>query len=156
MKRATGRFRKPLDPAALRFSSSLHLDRRMYEEDIEGSLAHVAMLADRGVISKRDARDIARALREIREEIATGRFSLDVDRLARKRLAAEDVHMAIERRVIQKVGPRGGVLHTARSRNDQVALDERLFLRRQTGGIVNGIRALQKALIKKARQYRAV
>jgi argininosuccinate lyase len=123
MKRGAGRFQQKLDPEALRFSSSLHLDRKMAEEDIQGSLAHVRMLGERGVISKK---------------------------------AADDVHMAIDKRVIIKVGPRGGLRHTARSRNDQVATDERIYLRKQIRVITAGINQLQNALLRKARQYRTV
>jgi len=156
MKRGTGRFRQGLDPGALRFSSSLHLDRRMAEEDIQGSLAHVRMLADRGVISRRDARDIAGALREIRAEIAAGRFDPEAAPRAPGRLTADDIHMAIEQRVIRKVGPRGGLLQTARSRNDQVATDERIYLRKQIRTVTASIVTLQRMLLKKARQYRTL
>jgi argininosuccinate lyase len=154
MKLWKGRFRKPLDPAALEFSSSLGVDKRLYREDIEGSLAHVSMLARQHIISSRDAKRIQKALKEIRREIESGRFSLS--HLRGKRFVAEDVHMAIEGRLIEKIGERGGKLHTARSRNDQVALDERLFLRRAIEGIEKGIRQLQRTLVAKAKQYDSV
>ncbi|MGB2960034.1 MAG: argininosuccinate lyase [Bacteroidota bacterium] len=156
MNRGKGRFRQKLDPGALRFSSSLHLDLKMAEEDIQGSLAHVGMLADRGVIIRKDARDIARALKEIRAEIATGSWDPEAAARGQGRLTADDIHMAIEQRVIAKVGPRGGVLHTGRSRNDQVALDERIYLKKAIRLLNTSINALQKALLKKARQYQTV
>ena len=151
MKLWHGRFRKPLHPEALKFSSSLHIDKRLYREDIEGSIAHVSMLARQHIIPSRDAQRIQKALKEIRREIESGRFSFA--RLRGKRFVAEDVHMAIEGRLIEKVGEPGGRLHTARSRNDQIALDERLFLRRTIADILKRIRQLQRTLVAKAARY---
>ena len=152
-----GRFRKPLDPEALTFSSSLHVDRRLYREDIEGSLAHVAMLAQRNILSQRDATRIRGALRKILREIDSG--TLDLARLAggkKGRYTAEDVHMAIEARLIQRIGRTGGRLHTGRSRNDQVALDERLYLARTGATIAETILRLQRSLLKLAKRNRDV
>ena len=149
-----GRFRKQLHPDALAFSSSLGVDRRLFREDIEGSLAHLAMLVRQGIVSTRDARTIAAALRSIRREIEQGRFA--PGKSADGRFAPEDIHMAIEARLIRKAGLIGGKLHTARSRNDQVALDERLYLRRATQQIQKNLRKLQKALHAKARRYQHV
>jgi argininosuccinate lyase len=151
MKLWHGRFRKPLDPEALKFSSSLHVDKRLYREDIAGSLAHVSMLARQRIISARDAGRIRKALKEIKAEIEQGRSSLAHPRGGR--FVAEDVHMAIEGRLIEKVGELGGRLHTARSRNDQIALDERLFLRRTIADVLKRIRNLQKTLVAKAARY---
>lgn len=151
-----GRFRTRLDPRALKFSSSLQVDKRLYQEDIEGSLAHVAMLAKQRIISKRDAAKIAKALREIRGEIESGKLSFDSLPSHGQRFVAEDIHMGIENRLIQKIGDPGGKLHTARSRNDQIALDERLFLRNSILVICKHIRGLQTACLHKAEQYKTV
>jgi argininosuccinate lyase len=156
VKKHPGRFRKPLDPEALAYSSSLVVDRRLFREDIEGSIAHVTMLARQGIVSAADARAICSGLRTIRKEIESGGFWVKPARRGANRLAADDVHMAIEQRLIEKIGPRGGLLHTARSRNDQVALDERLYLRSAAESIRQQARRLQKALVRKARAYRTV
>ncbi len=143
------RFRKGLDPLALRFSSSLGVDRRLWLEDIEGSLAHLRMLARCRIIPPRDARKISRALGEIKSEFAAGSFPPHA--ISRDgRFSAEDIHMAIERRLIDKIGDAGGRLHTARSRNDQIALDERLYLRRITHDVLAALRKLQSAFLSKA------
>jgi len=156
MKPLSGRFRGAIDDEALQFSSSLEFDRRLYREDIEGSIAHVTMLARRGILPAREAGKIRRALRAIRKEIETGRLSLTAETAGKERFAAEDIHMAIEHRLIEKIGPVGGKLHTARSRNDQVALDERLYLRRAVGDIKKAIRTLQRVLLAKAKTYRDI
>jgi argininosuccinate lyase len=147
-----GRFRKGLDAQAIAFSSSLSFDKRLFREDIEGSYAHVAMLAKQRIIPARDAQKIQKALRAIEKEIASGKLSLDGTQ-KNGRFVAEDIHMAIEHRLIQKVGAMGGKLHTARSRNDQIALDERLFLRRAITEIHAQLRAFQRALVAKAERY---
>jgi len=113
-----GRFKEPLADAALDFSTSIDVDQHLYKEDIAGSIAHVEMLSACKILKASEARRIRTALRQIEKEIATGRFDLS--------RGFEDIHMAIEQRLIQKLGPLGGKLHTARSRNDQVALDETL------------------------------
>jgi len=151
----TGRFRKPLDPHALRFSSSLHVDKRLFHEDIEGSIAHVRMLAKQKIIPTKEAARIQRALREIEREIERGKFSFDL-RKKGGRFVAEDIHMAIEERLIRKIGAAGGKLHTARSRNDQIALDERLFLRTVIRVIQKSIRQFQRSCLSKAERYRQV
>ncbi len=145
-----GRFRGRLDPEALAFSSSLPVDRRLYEEDIEGSLAHVRMLARQKILPKKEALRIERALVQIRAEIAKGKFNPASDA---GRFVADDVHMAIEQRLMEKIGPIGGKLHTARSRNDQVALDERLYLRRTIAAVQDGIRSAQRALLQSAEKH---
>ncbi|MEW6511973.1 MAG: argininosuccinate lyase [Bacteroidota bacterium] len=156
MSRWKGGFREPLDPAALEFSSSLSVDRRLAEEDIEGSLAHVAMLAAQGIIPRSDARKITHGLKQIREEIAGGKADWLGERDGDGRFVAEDIHMAIERRVIALTGDAGARLHTARSRNDQVALDERLYLRKAIDRSIAAIRGLQRSLLAKATEYRDV
>jgi len=156
MNLRNGRFRGRLHPLALKFSSSLHIDKHLYREDIEGSLAHVAMLAKQKIIPLKDAKRLRSILREIRQEIEKGRFLSDKPGTVNQRFAAEDVHMAIEQRLIKKLGEIGGRLHTARSRNDQVALDERLFLRRAIRQIFGHLRRLQQQLVKLAGRYRDV
>jgi argininosuccinate lyase len=147
-----GRFKKGLHPAALKFSSSLNVDKRLYREDIEGSCAHVAMLVKQKIISFDEAKKIQKALKEIRREIESGKLSLDGTSNGKKRFVAEDIHMAIEQRLIEKIGDVGGKLHTARSRNDQIALDERLYLRRTIQEILKLIGSLQKIFVMKAEQ----
>ena len=144
-----GRFKGRLDPRALRFSSSLKIDRRLFREDIEGSLAHVAMLARKKIVSASDAKAIQRGLAQVSREIESGKLTLD----GKERLAGEDIHMAIEARLIEKIGDIGGKLHTARSRNDQIALDERLYLRESIHTITRLIGRLQKAIVSKAERY---
>lgn len=142
------RIKKPLTDIALKFSSSIDTDRRLFREDISGSLAHVEMLAAKGILKKTDAARISRALKEIQKEIERGKLKLS--------WRDEDIHLAIESRLIEKLGPLGGKLHTARSRNDQVALDERLYLRSEIDVILKAIRSLQKALVKQAAKNKDV
>lgn len=140
----SGRFKEGLSDLALKFSTSIGVDGRLYREDIAGSLAHAEMLVAVGIVGEDEGEAIRRALLEIRDEIERGEFLLD-DRF-------EDVHMAVEARLIEKIGPAGGRLHTARSRNDQVALDERLYLRQALGEITRGITLLQETLLGKAEE----
>jgi argininosuccinate lyase len=150
MKQWKGRFREPLDPQALRFSSSLEIDRRLVGEDIEGSIAHIGMLAAQKIVSVSDARKITRALRAIRREAASGRAPwLRIDG-GSGRFTAEDIHMAVEQRLIALRGGVGATHHTARSRNDQVALDSRLFLRGRIDNLTVLLRAVQRAFVGKA------
>jgi argininosuccinate lyase len=156
MRQWKGRFREPLDPHALRFSSSLETDRRLAQEDIEGSIAHVGMLASRKILSPGDARKITRALLKIRREAASGRASwLRIDGRS-ARFTADDIHMAVEQRLIALTGGVGGKLHTARSRNDQVALDTRLFLRGNIDRITVLLRSVQRAFVGRAEAFRDV
>lgn len=145
MKLWGGRFEEQTDKFVERFTASLPFDKRLYRHDIKGSLAHVTMLAHCGIIPQAEAETIKDALGEIYREIEGGRFSFD--------LADEDIHMAIERALIDKVGPVGGKLHTARSRNDQVALDVRLFLREEISKLAARVVALQRAIAKLATDH---
>jgi argininosuccinate lyase len=156
MKPWKGRFNGQLHPEALGFSTSLRVDKRLYREDIEGSIAHAAMLAKQRIISKKDASSIRKGLREIAREIEQGKFVPGVRGPGHKRFVADDIHMAIENRLIQKIGPAGGRLHTGRSRNDQVALDERLYLRNSINLISHKLRRLQRVFVAKAEQYEQV
>ena len=141
----SGRFKEPLSEIALRFSSSIELDKQLFEEDIAGSIAHVEMLSTTHILTAAEARRIRTALKQIQKEIESGKFKLEV--------AHEDVHLAIEQRLIQKIGPLGGKLHTARSRNDQIALDERLYLRGAVKEVAKLIVQLQRVLLYKAEKY---
>ena len=122
-----------------KYTSSIDFDKRLYGEDIEGSIAHAKMLGKQGIISKQESQQIVKALEEIRGEIEKGKFPY------REKL--EDIHLNIEKRLIEKIGEIGGKLHTARSRNDQVVLDERLYLRREVGEILSLIKDLARAFL---------
>ncbi len=137
-----GRFKEPLAEIALNFSSSIEFDKYLYEEDIAGSIAHVEMLASVKVLTASESKRICTALKAIRKEIKDGKLKLSLD--------YEDVHSAIEQRLTQKIGALGGKLHTARSRNDQIALDERLFLRSAILEIKKLVTNLQRVLLNKA------
>jgi argininosuccinate lyase len=141
----SGRFKEPLSEIALNFSSSIEFDKLLYEEDIAGSIAHVEMLGSTKVLTGEEVRRIRAALKAIKKEIDSGKFKLTGE--------YEDVHMAIEQRLTQKIGALGGKLHTARSRNDQIALDERLFLRTAIREISRLIMSLQRVLLYKAEKY---
>ena len=130
------------------FMASLPFDRRLYKYDIQGSMAHAKMLAKQGIIPEKEAELIVMGLSSIREEIEKGTFPF--------RPEHEDIHMNIEARLYEKIGAVAGKLHTGRSRNDQVALDMRLFLRQAIGDTVQGIKALQKALLDLAEENRGV
>ncbi len=140
-----GRFER--GPAAVmeEINASIDVDRRLWREDIEGSKAHSAMLAAAGVISEEDCRTICKGLDSIAEEIRSGVFIFS------RRL--EDIHMNIEARLREAIGEPAARLHTARSRNDQVATDFRLFVRRACDDMAAAIEALQRALVEKADQH---
>lgn len=134
-----GRFKKGTHELVEKFSASIDLDKRLYREDIEGSIAHAKMLGKVGIISKQESQKIVKGLEEIREEIERGKFSF--------REEFEDIHLNVERRLIEKIGHIGGKLHTARSRNDQIVLDERLYLRREIEEILSIIKDLAEAFL---------
>ena len=140
-----GRFSQSTDSLVETFTQSVQYDVRLYQEDIMGSIAHCEMLVKQGILSPQEGDKIIQGLLEIKREIETGTFKPDP--------SMEDIHMNIEARLIEKIGPVGGKLHTARSRNDQVVLDERLYLRREIGEIVDLIRGLQKVLVARAREH---
>lgn len=141
----SGRFRKGLHPLAKVFSSSIATDSRLYAEDIAGSIAHISMLASTSVVSKEESETIISALDEISKEIESGILQFDPNE--------EDVHMAIEQVLIERVGEVGGKLHTARSRNDQIALDERLYLKKRIVQLQLAVRGLQQALLNQAEPH---
>ncbi len=137
-----GRFIGALDRAADDFNSSIHFDSKMYEQDIKGSLAHAAMLSAQGIISADDCERISAGLEEILTDIREGRLAIDMN--------AEDIHMFVEAELTKRIGDVGKRLHTARSRNDQVALDLRLYLRDEAKKIESGLLSLISAIYNKA------
>ncbi len=143
-----GRFSKTTDEMINEFQASIGFDRRMYREDIAGSLAHAAMLAKVGILSEEDHAAIEKGLKDILAQIEHGDFDFSV--------ALEDIHMNIEKRLTDAIGDAGSRLHTARSRNDQVALDTHLFVRHAVVDVMAHIRALQQALTESAAQHRDV
>lgn len=138
-----GRFQKPTAESVEKFTASIHFDQRLYPYDIEGSMAHASMLAKQKIISKGDAEKIVSALKSILKDIEMERITF--------LLTDEDVHMAIEKELMRRIGKTGGKLHSARSRNDQVILDVRLFLRAEIKNMISLIKALQKQLVKIAK-----
>jgi argininosuccinate lyase len=137
-----GRFEKSPSRFLDEFGASLPVDRRMWAEDIKGSIAHARMLANQGIISEADADAIETGLSQIYREIRDG--SLDFD------IADEDIHMAIERTLTERIGPAGGRLHTARSRNDQVALDTRLYAKERAAELLGATVKLRETLVRLA------
>ena len=144
----SGRFREAVDPAVKTFTASLAFDRRLALWDVQSSLAHARMLGARAILSKRDVAAIGRGLARVRREIESGRF--------RWSLEDEDVHFAIERRLTALVGEPGKRLHTARSRNDQVATDLRLWLRAEIDAADEQLAALIRALLAQAERHAAL
>ena len=140
-----GRFRERTDRLVERFTSSLSFDRRLYAHDIRGSIAHCRTLAKAGVLSRREAALLIGGLEKVRAEFAGERFAF--------RPEDEDIHMAVERRLTELIGPMGGKLHTGRSRNDQVALDIRLYLRDAVGLLARRITQVEQALLVQARRH---
>ncbi len=138
----SGRFKKSTHKIAEKFSSSIHFDKRLYEEDIEGSIAHVKMLAQQNIIPKDEASKIVSGLKKIKKEIETGKFPF--------REEYEDIHLNIEKRLIEIIGEIGGKVHTARSRNDQIALDTRLYLRKQIKEILRLLTELTEQFVLQA------
>ncbi|WP_035059498.1 argininosuccinate lyase [Andreprevotia chitinilytica] len=143
----SGRFNEPVSELVKRFTASVNFDKRMAEVDIEGSLAHAAMLNKVGVLSAADLAAIQQGMSEILADIRAGQFEWSLD--------LEDVHMNIERRLTEKIGDAGKRLHTGRSRNDQVATDIRLYLRGAIDILVALTHELQKSLLDLADQHAA-
>jgi argininosuccinate lyase len=137
-------FSEPMSDLVKRYTASVFFDKRLWQADIAGSLAHAAMLQKQGVISATDLADIQRGMDQIRQEIGAGAFEWKLD--------LEDVHLNIEARLTQIVGDAGKRLHTGRSRNDQVATDVRLWLRGEIDLIADLLQELQKALLKLSEQ----
>jgi len=142
-----GRLPGPTDPLVQDFTTSLPQDLKLSAQDVAGSLAHARALGRAGILDLKALRAIERGLAKVGRELSLGEFSLLP--------GEEDIHMAIERRLTELVGAPGQRLHTGRSRNDQVALDLRLWCRAATGQLVEGIAALQRVLLRRARQHQA-
>src|SRR6188508_2806649 len=143
----SGRFAQPVDEQVKRFTASVSFDQRLAKHDIAASLAHARMLAARGILPRRDLKAIEQGLAKIGKEIAAGRFAWSLD--------AEDVHLNIEKRLTALAGDAGKRLHTARSRNDQVATDIRLWLRDEIDAIAKLLADLQLSLIAQAEKHAA-
>jgi len=139
-----GRFQEPTHELVEAFTASISYDRRLFRYDIEGSIAHARMLARQGIISGNEARSIARGLKGILKEIEAGSFEFSS--------ADEDIHMAIEKALIQRIGDAGAKLHTGRSRNDQVALDIRLYLRAEILEMVEAVTSLKGVFLELAKE----
>lgn len=137
-----GRFKKGTHKTAEKFSASIDFDKRLYKEDIEGSIAHAKMLGEKGIILKKESDKIIKGLKQIEKEIESGKFPF--------RDEFEDIHLNIEKRLIEKIGEVGGKIHTGRSRNDQIALDMRLYLRREIGEILELLKAVAESVIELA------
>ena len=144
----SGRFAAAADPRMEAFTSSLAVDRRLAAYDVRGSRAHCRMLVKQKIIARAEGEKILKGLQAVERELSRGDFPF---------LASdEDIHMAVERRLTEKIGPVGGKLHTARSRNDQVLLDVRLFLRDEIGALGKLVARLQKRLARLAKRHRTV
>ncbi|MEY2493643.1 MAG: argininosuccinate lyase [Verrucomicrobiota bacterium] len=143
-----GRFEEPASETAQLYSESVSIDWRLYHYDIQGSLAHAAALAAAGILTKEEHEQIEAGLTVIEAEIAAGDF--------RWERALEDVHMNIEAVLTKRIGAAGAKLHTARSRNDQVALDLRLYVKAEAAEVCTGLHALQKALLALAERHQNV
>ena len=145
MKLWTGRFQKEISKTTNDFNSSISFDSRMYKEDITGSIAHATMLGECGIIEKEQSEIICKGLEEILTDIESGKLEIDME--------AEDIHTFIEGELTKRLGDAGKRLHTARSRNDQVALDIRLYLRNQTEELKKLVKGLIEVICNKAEQY---
>lgn len=140
-----GRFEKDMDDIVKRYNASIFFDQRMYQEDIDGSIAHVTMLGKQGIVTQEEARQIIDGLEGIRADIAAGKIVFNVD--------DEDIHMGIESRLIARIGEVGKKLHTARSRNDQCQVDGRLYLKKEIGEILHSLCYLESVILEKAEKY---
>ncbi len=140
-----GRFTKTAAQWVDDFGASIHFDQQLVEEDIEGSIAHVTMLGECDILPKEDVETMKKGLTKLLEKAKNGELSFSV--------AYEDIHLNIEKMLIDEIGPVGGKLHTGRSRNDQVATDMHLYLRKRVTEIIELIRQLQRVLVKKAEQH---
>ncbi|MBR3786633.1 MAG: argininosuccinate lyase [Firmicutes bacterium] len=140
-----GRFEKEMDEIVKYFNASIFFDQRMYKEDIQGSIAHVTMLGEQGIVTKEEADQIITGLKVIEQQIASGKIVFNVD--------DEDIHMGIESRLIKEIGDVAKKLHTARSRNDQCQVDLRLYLKKEIKEIVSRLCYLESVILEKAEKY---
>ena len=140
-----GRFTKTAEQWVDEFGASIGFDQKLVHEDIEGSIAHVTMLGKCEILKEEEVEAIKNGLLKLKEKAEKGELTFSVQH--------EDIHLNIEKMLIDEIGPVGGKLHTGRSRNDQVATDMHLYLRNQLKEIIALLRKLQKALVKKAEQH---
>lgn len=140
-----GRFEKDMDEVVKQFNASIGFDKRMYNNDIDGSIAHITMLAEQGIVTMDDKDQILSGLEKIREKISNGSITFDVD--------DEDIHMGIESRLIAEIGDVGKKLHTARSRNDQCQVDSRMYLKAEIKEIIGRLCHLESVILEKAEKY---
>ena len=140
-----GRFSKNTNELVDAFNASIDFDKRLYHEDIRGSIAHANMLAKRGIIPAEDGEKIVAGLKDILADIEAGNFSFEV--------ALEDIHMNVEARLTERIGQAGARLHTARSRNDQVALDMHMYMKREVAEIAELLINFEKALLTVAKKH---
>ncbi|MFB5191632.1 argininosuccinate lyase [Alicyclobacillus fastidiosus] len=148
MKLWGGRFAEDTDALVLKYTASISFDERLWPYDIRGSIAHARMLADCGIISAAEGRQIIEGLESLAADIEAGEVTFALD--------DEDIHMNIERLLTERIGAVAGKLHTARSRNDQVALDMHMFVRDAVSSIADGVKELQAALIRQAENHLGV
>lgn len=140
-----GRFEKEMDDIVKQFNASIGFDQRMYNEDINGSIAHVTMLGEQGIVSMEEKDQIIEGLESIRKDIENGEIVFSVE--------DEDIHMGIESRLIERIGDVGKKLHTARSRNDQCQVDGRLYVRNQIEEVRERLMYLESVILDKAEKY---
>ena len=139
-----GRFKKQIDTKTNVFNASINIDKRMYKQDIVGSIAHATMLGNQNIIKKEESKKIVKNLKQILKELEEGKLEIDN--------TAEDIHMFIESELTKRIGDSGKRLHTARSRNDQVALDIRLYLKDESNEIIHILKDLIYTLTEKAKE----
>ena len=140
----SGRFEKEMEEIVAQFNASITFDQKLYACDIQGSIAHVTMLAECGIISEEEKKQIIATLEKIKNRIAAGEVTFNIKQ--------EDIHMAVEGLLIDELGDVGKKLHTARSRNDQVAVDTRLYLKEQSQAILESLVFLESVLLQKAEE----
>ena len=145
MKLWKGRFSKASTSSADEFNASIEFDQRMYREDIAGSIAHAQMLGKQGILTDAESQLIVKTLNEILADIEAGKIEFTIE--------AEDIHMNIETVLTERIGDTGKKLHTARSRNDQVAVDIRLYMKKETAAIDTLLQELMDALEKLAKEH---
>ena len=147
MKLWGGRFSKETDELVNELNASISFDQRLYREDIQGSIVHAEMLGAQGIISQEDVRAITEGLEGILADVEAGKIEFTPDN--------EDIHMNVEALLTARIGDAGKRLHTARSRNDQVALDFRMYVRREIGTVIGQLLELETVLCRRARSIRA-
>lgn len=140
-----GRFEKEMDELVEEFNASIFVDKRLYDCDIEGSISHVTMLCQQGIVNEGEKKEIIRELKTIKKEIENNEIEFN--------LGQEDIHMAIEGILIERLGDTGKKLHTARSRNDQVAVDTRLYVKKEIKELIETLKYLEGLLLEKAEKY---